>query len=281
MPAFSIPPMFPHFFGLFCAALALSAFALAHRQALRQPLARRARWLASCAVLASPALYNAAYYLHTLPEASWFYEARSRPGVELLVIPAGIAGGLLAACLPRRFLVLSLLATVGVCWGPFLKPVLGPIRAEWRETWARDVCLQSTFSTCGPASAATILRHLGFERGEREIARAAHSYLGGTEAWYLARYLRKQEGIHADFVLQSDGFPETVRLPAIVGVTVEGRGHFIALIAREGDWFSVGDPMIGPEKVTREMLLGRYGFTGFALEISRREAVPAHVASFL
>lgn len=259
--------MFANVFGLFCAALALAGFALVHRWTQTWPRPRCMRWLAAGALLSLPALYNAAYYLHLLPETAWFYEARSWRGIELLVIPVGPTAGLLATLLPRRLLLLPLLACVGVTWGPFLKPVLGPVRASTLHgTWTKDVCIQSTFSTCGPASAATILRTFGLSRSETEVARAAHSYIGGTEAWYLARYLRAQ-GLRARFVFRAPSIPSEVRPPAIIGVTVHGRGHFIPLLGRDGDAFLIGDPMVGPERLNREQLEIRYGFTGFALEV--------------
>lgn len=261
--------MFPNYLGLISALLALAGFAWVHRQASRLALTARRRWFIASGLLSIPALYNAAYYLHVLPETGWFYEARAWPGVELLIIPAGFAGGLLASFLPRRVLIAPLLATVGITWGPFLKPVLAPIRSELRDTWTRDACIQSTLSTCGPASAATVLRSLGIRRGEAEIARSAHTYLGGTEAWYLACYLKHQQAIGVQFVLRPKGFANDLRLPAIVGVTVEGRGHFIAILERDGEWFRVGDPMIGPERLTQKMLETRYGFTGFALEVHK------------
>lgn len=261
--------MFPNYFGLICAAMALGLFAVTHRRAGRVPVARRWRWLAVTAGLSLPATYNAIYYLHLLPETVWFYEVRSRTGIEALVIPAGAAGGVLASLLPRSLLVLPLLATVGVTWGPFLKPVLGQLNtANLRDTWTHDVCIQSTLSSCGPASTATVLRSLGVPTQEKEVIHAAHTYIGGTEAWYLARFIRTRD-LTARFVMQAGGFNKAVRLPAIVGVTVDGRGHFIALISRAGDLFEVGDPMIGPEKLTRAQMERRYGFTGFALEVSR------------
>lgn len=259
--------MFPNILGLLCAALALVGFALAHRRTQAWSRSRLLRWLAVGALASLPALYNAAHYLHLFPETVWFYEARSWRGIEVLAIPVGPTAGLLASLLPRRMLVAPLLACVGVTWGPFLKPILAPARASGPSgTWTGDVCIQSTFSTCGPASAATILRTFGLSRTETEIARAAQTYAGGTEAWYLARYIRAQ-GLLARFTLREAGFPTEVHPPAILGVTLDGRGHFIPLLGREGDAFLIGDPMIGPERMTRAQLESRYGFTGFALEI--------------
>lgn len=253
--------------GLFCGALTVVLFAVTHRFALRTEWHGRWVLVSIAAVLATPGLYQATYYLHILPEAEWFYEARSRAGTELWVLPLGVLGGCVAALLPRRWLVLPLLATTGAALGPFLKPVLAPLpEREFREVWTKAICIQSTLATCGPASLATILHATGREAKERDIARAAHSYRGGTEAWYLARHARAL-GLKAQF-RQEEGFPTKVRWPAIVGVTVEeGRGHFIPILGREGDRYLVGDPMIGLERLSREELEKRYGFTGFALEI--------------
>ncbi|MDF3059839.1 MAG: Peptidase family [Rariglobus sp.] len=261
--------MFPNYFGLVCAALALVLFVSAHRRARALPPRMRWCWFALMGILALPAGYNALYYLHWLPETAWFYETRSWRGVETLVIPVGAAGGCWAALLDRRMLMLPLLATVGVSFGPFLKPIFGPVDVNaLHDTWTREVCIQSTLSSCGPASTATVLKSLSVMAEEAEIVQAAHTYMGGTEAWYLARYIRAR-GLQARFVVTGGGFYDAMRLPAIVGVTVGRRGHFIALISRTGDVFDVGDPMNGPEKLTRSQLERRYGFTGFALEVSR------------
>lgn len=256
-------------FGLCCGVLAVALFAVAHRRLRQQERERRRGSLALTTVLAFPALYQTLYYTHVLPEAGWFYELRSWPGAELIVLPLGFWGGLVAAALPRRLLVLPLLATTGAAMGPFLKPVLAPLpEAEFREVWTKEVCIQSTLATCGPASLATIWRGFGQVSMERDIARAVHSYRGGTEAWYLARHIRAR-GFTATFHREA-GFPEAARWPAIIGVTVgEGRGHFIPILGREGERYLVGDPMIGPERLTREDLERRYGFTGFALEVGR------------
>jgi Peptidase C39 family len=261
--------MFPNIIGLIFAAAALALFAVAHRRGRVMSAPIRRRRVALAGLCALPAIYNAVYYLHVLPETALFYEARSWRGAEALMMPAGVAGGLLAAVVPRRMLVLPLLATVGITWGPFLKPVLAPVgAASLHDTWTGPVCIQSTLSSCGPACTATVLRALGDEVREAEVIRAAHTYLGGTEAWYLARFIRSR-GLRARFSVGAAGFPGQATLPAVAGVKVDGRGHFIALIARDRDRYRVGDPMVGPETLSREELERRYGFTGFVLEVSR------------
>jgi predicted double-glycine peptidase len=257
--------------GLIYGVLAVFLFALVHRAGRPLARARLVVWGSVALVLSLPGLVLAAHYLRVVPEWPWFYEMRSWRGSELWVLPLGALGGCIAAGLPRRALLWPLLATTGAAIGPFLKPVLAPLpETQFREVWTKEVCIQSTFATCGPASLATLLRAQGVDASERDIARAAHSYRGGTEAWYLAREARAR-GLDARFRKEA-GFPEQVRWPAIIGVKVEeGRGHFIPFLGRDGDHFLVGDPLIGPERLAREELERRYRFTGFALELSRLE----------
>ncbi len=234
------------------------------------PSARRALLLGGMAV-SLPAALVAWHYLDQGPETAWFYEMRAFPGSELLGLPAGLAFGALAASLPRPLLLGPLLACVLVTFGPFLKPLVGPLPVEQlRARWARQVCLQSTLATCGPASAATVLRAHGLASDEATIARAAHTYIGGTEAWYLMRQLRAR-GLQVRCVWRETGaLPLAAELPAIIGVKTEaGGGHFIAVLTRNGDRFALGDPMVGPEDLDSADLRRRYQPTGFALIVRR------------
>lgn len=45
-------------------------------------------------------------------------------------------------------------------------------------------------------------------------------------------------------------------------------GHFIAILSRDGNRFHIGDPLVGPETLTREQLIERYTFTGFYMPIA-------------
>ena len=130
--------------------------------------------------------------------------------------------------------------------------------------------MQSTSSTCGAASSASVLRHFGIVVTEARLAAEAHSYSGGTEAWYLARVLRSR-GLLVRFESGS-GIPPDQCLPAVVGVRLGSVGHFIAIIGREGDRFIVGDPLRGRELLSRDALLERYEFTGFRMVIDRKKS---------
>ena len=45
---------------------------------------------------------------------------------------------------------------------PFIKPALDPIDLDrLRNQCVTEICIQSTFSTCGPSSSATILKAFG------------------------------------------------------------------------------------------------------------------------
>jgi len=263
--------MNPNGFGVSCSVAALVLFWVVERWGVRQPEVARRRWPWIVSALALPGLGFAAYYTHLIPDSAAYFEFRSWPGTELLLLPVGWAGGLLSARAPGRLRILLLLLTAAVVVLPVLKPIIGPIPADvLKDTWKGEICLQSTPSTCGPASAATILRSLGIRSTESELAAEAHSYVGGTEAWSLARAIRRR-GVQVRFQTGPEWDPGS-SLPAIVGVKVFGTGHFIALLSREGDRFRVGDPLEGEAWLNEAELRERYSFTGFSMKIFRSNA---------
>jgi hypothetical protein len=195
-----------------------------------------------------PSLWFAAYYAHVLPEYEWFYELRSWPGTEFLVVFLGCAAGASASLLPRFALAGLLAFLLGCAAVPYVKPVVGPLPDDaFQDQSDGDVCLQSTPSTCGPASVTTILRHFGVSTTERETARAAFTYAGGTEAWYLARYVRTR-GLSPRFAFRKT-FSPSAGLPAVVGVRVGGLGHFIAVLDVTNDQITFADPLSGKEQL--------------------------------
>lgn len=256
------------FHSMIAALLSLSAFVVAYRSFQKKSIRYRAwAWIAAC-FLALPSVSFSLYYLHLTREAAWYYEYRSWYGVEYLLIACGVAGGITASLLPRVCLVLPLLATVVFSLVPMCKTFLAPIPEKaFSDQWQQGVCLQSTPSTCGAASITTILAEFGVKTKERDVARAAHSYAGGTEAWYLARVVRSH-GLRAHFDFRN-AFPGDQALPALVGVRLGAIGHFIPMLARDSDRYLIGDPLHGKEWLTREALEQRYNFTGFCLEVSR------------
>jgi Peptidase C39 family len=260
----------PNYIGLAAVAVSLLAFRQAHHLLRPRSFPKRLLWLGILTILSLPALGFALHYLHLWREREWFYELRSWPGSEFLAVFLGAAGGACAAVLPRPALGLVLLGTLGLAILPHVKPLIGPLPDEAFRVASPDVvCMQSTPSTCGPASVVNILRHLGVESTEREVARAAFTYSGGTEAWYLARYARHR-GLSARFDFRKSFAPEA-GLPALVGVRLGSAGHFIAVLQVQNDQVSYVDPLRGAHRCSSAEFRSRHLFTGFHLVMQRRD----------
>lgn len=244
------------------------AFFVTYRNARRIALQSRILISVVAIVAALPAASFAVHYAHVFPEWSWYYQFRSRAGTELLMVFLGFAGGMVATLLHRLLLGIPLFGVIAFSIVPFMKPFIGPIASgSFDDKWQDGVCLQSTPSTCGAASTATILKLLGTDVTESELAAEAHSYAGGTEAWYLARAARARGfSVRFDFL---NGFSPQDGLPAVVGVRMGAIGHFIAILGQEGDKYVTGDPLRGRELLTREELEQRHEFTGFHMRIRR------------
>ncbi|RYD23788.1 MAG: hypothetical protein EOP88_02770 [Verrucomicrobiaceae bacterium] len=254
--------------GISCALLALAAFILVYWWGSRQCLRCRLILTVVALLAAVPGASFALYYAKVVPEAAWYYEMRSVVGIELLIVWVGIAGGMVATLLPRTLLALPLFAAGVFAVVPFIKPFIGPM-GKLEDTWKDGVCLQSSPSTCGAASTATVLSDLGGNTGEEELAMAAHSYDRGTEAWYLARAARVR-GYQVRFDFSKDFNPDG-GLPAVVGVLIGAQGHFIAVLGREGEKFITGDPLVGREVLSLEEMRKRWEFTGFHMRVTSPE----------
>jgi predicted double-glycine peptidase len=232
--------------------------------------ATRAWLLLAGIVLAAPGLLFVLYYTHLFDNAAWFYSFRVLPLTEFLPGGTGLLAGVLHSqfepetlgqrtLFPGALLVLVLI--------PSVKPLLDPIELDrLRERCEGEVCMQSTFSTCGPSSAATLLKAFGQIASEKQLARECLTSRGGTEIWYIARAF-KQRGFHERVLIQQ---PESSALPspAIAGVVLRGgAGHFIAIMSQTADEVTIGDPMKGKLVVKRGDLKNYYHFTGFFLVI--------------
>lgn len=260
--------MNPNWLGLGAAAGAFILFWYTYHAAVKLSIKTRLILAFVLVDLAIPGISLAVYYAHILPEMAWYYEFRSWPGTELLVLPIGVSGALFATLMPRRYLLLPLLATAACVLLPVWKSIIAPLpQNELKDQWKDNVCLQSTDSTCGAASTTTILKQHGIAITERQIAQEAYSSARGTEAWYLARAIRNH-GCSARFHFTT-GFSPEMPLPVVAGVRLGPIGHFIPILSRDGDNFRIGDPLNGPETLSQAELIKRYDFTGFYLQISK------------
>ncbi|CAN5520859.1 hypothetical protein BH09VER1_BH09VER1_51560 [soil metagenome] len=260
--------MHANFTALVALVLSLGAFAMVYRWSNAQPVKVRLGVLLVFTLCSVPSFLFVAYYLHVVPERAWFYTLHAWRGAEFLVIFAGGAAGCAASFLPRILLAFPLFLLIAAATVPYLKPLLAPLPdGALGDHWKGDACLQSTSSTCGPASICTILKSMGIPATEREAALACYSYGGGTEAWYLARYVGSKGGT-ALFDFRKSFAPE-VGLPALVGVHIGGVGHFIAVLSVRGDEVRFADPLVGEETLSLEKFRKRYQFTGFHMSVAR------------
>jgi hypothetical protein len=221
-------------------------------------------------VLAAPGLLFVLYYTHLFDNAAWFYSFRVLPLTEFLPGGIGLLAGLLNSWLEPESLGEKLVAPAAlavVVLVPFVKPLLNPIELDrLRDQCEGEVCMQSTFSTCGPSSAATLLKAFGQAASERQLASECLTSRGGTEIWYIARAF-KRRGFRTQVLIQPlNGLSPPS--PAIAGVVLPGgAGHFIAIMSQTADDVTIGDPMKGKLVVKRGDLKNYYHFTGFFLVV--------------
>jgi len=227
-------------------------------------------------VAAVPGFLFAVYYTGFLGEAGWFYSLRSWPDSEFFACGIGLLAGWLqtrrsqsqriSKQVSAGFIPFMLLLCVGA---PYLKQIfLRPDWSNFSDGWSEGVCLQSSESSCGPASAATLLKLFGKTATEKEIAQESFTSRRGTENWYLIRTLRRH-GLNAFY---SIGWPNQTGLPfpSIVGVRLgdkSGAGHFIAILGRSRNRYVVGDPLSGRKELDEVQLQNRYYFTGFSIVV--------------
>jgi hypothetical protein len=219
--------------------------------------------------LAAPGLLFLTYYVHVLDRSSWFYNFRAVPGTELFGAGIAFLAGVFQARLEPETLGEKLLFPAGaivLITIPFIKPLLGPVDvSKLADRCEGEVCMQSTPSTCGPASAATLLHFFGLTGSERDLAIEALTYQGGTENWYLIRALRRR-GLNVNVKILEPGnvFPT----PTIAGVVLPGGAeHFVAILDQSGEELTLADPLKGKIVIQKKLAADYYRFTGFFLEV--------------
>ena len=229
-------------------------------------------WLAYAAAgaCAVPAILFATYYLHWFDDAAWFYNFRSWPLSEFSAAGAGLLAGLMHAWIARKRLPLRTLMPGLLLAGlfvPYMKPLVAPLDLSQLAASCRDgVCLQSTASTCGPASAASVLRLFNVEENEKTLAIEAFTSSGGTENWYLARALRRR-GFTVRYAVVDRPVVQ-LPFPSVAGVLLPGgAGHFISILGETETTYIAGDPMHGRVSVSKVRPGDSYHFTGFFMVV--------------
>ncbi len=146
---------------------------------------------------------------------------------------------------------------------PFLSPLLsdGELANLGTQVDGRGVCLQSTSYNCGPASAVTALRKLGFNGGRGAVGAVlcGTTCVNGTPDDLLAEGLRKQYGsqgltVERRYVSSVDELRAWPVSLAVIkyGVFVD---HYVTVLGFKGDQIILGDPLSGEESMPIEDFL--------------------------
>lgn len=217
-------------------------------------------------------LIPASYLTDLIGENPNYAYFRAYPYTELLVVLIAPLVGLITQVIvvhyKRKsffyflgFVVLILYISV-----PFIKPIIRPLPKQMNDKWHENIALQTTKSTCGPASLATIMNYYGDKGSETNIARAAFSSGSGTENWYLARYA-KQQGYQYRFLRETT--LSDIPTPAIIGVKLGRAGHFITLLSHNSQYYTVADSLSGLHTLTEQDFNKKYHFNGFVLYLTK------------
>jgi hypothetical protein len=227
---------------LLCAGLLFLMGMIAARKVSGQM--KLAAMFAIAFAAAAPGIIFAIYYLKIFDEPIWLYRWRAVPFSELSA--SGV--GFLMGCLHEKLACKLKLSVVGkkflfpvllllIVSAPYLKSIFRPMKSsQFQEKWSDGICLQSSDSTCGPASAATLLRSMGKNVTEKQLATEAFTSNSGTENWYLSRSIRRH-GVAVEY-RKTTPQPSKLYFPAIAGVRLldrNGPGHFIAVLDRQGE----------------------------------------------
>lgn len=228
-------------------------------------------------VLVAPAILFAIYYTHYLDNAQWLYEFRAISYSELTAGGAGLLAGMLYRWWNQSRIQIPIAqVSVPIALGllllvPYAKPFILPLNtAQLRDQWKEGICIQTSSATCGPSSAATLLRAAGKDVTERELAEECYTCATGTECWYLIRALR-QRGMDAHVVILGK-HPERLLYPSIAGTTLGdgGAGHFVTVLDKTREGYVVGDPFDGRKMVSAERPnAGMLQFTGFFVMVKK------------
>ena len=163
-------------------------------------------------------------------------------------------------------LALAGAALAAIGW-PLLSIALRP-PPEGQNKWEGPVAMQTSWATCSPAAAATLLTAEGISVSEREMIPLCLTDYEGTPTLGLYRGIqlvasrnnRQVEVVdrRLERLLQEDDWPvlAAVRLPRGVDDPrfeqewgwIPGMGHSVVILRRtEGGQFLIADPAIGLE----------------------------------
>ncbi|MDB6125291.1 MAG: Peptidase bacteriocin processing [Pedosphaera sp.] len=211
-----------------------------------------------------------------VPPISWMMMGRNKFAIIGFIGSMVLTTPMLKLPNRRDRIAISLLmvCVVGVTsiW-PFLAPAFN--RNDLAKISTRidsdGICLQSTAYTCGPASAVTALRKLGFTADEGELAILAHTTSAtGTPPDILAMELRKRygsEGLVCDYrifkgleQLKASGL--TLALTKFNLVT----DHYVTVLEVTDHEVIAGDPISGITKCSHDEFRAKWRYAGIVMK---------------
>jgi predicted double-glycine peptidase len=165
-------------------------------------------------------------------------------------------------------LLVVLLASV---W-PFLAPAFNHdyLASLTTRMDADGVCLQNTAYTCGPASAVTALRKLGFTADEGQIAILAHTSVAiGTPPDILAGTLAdhySQRGLVCVYrrFKNLDELKNAGLTLAVIKFNLV-LDHYVTVLSVTDDAVTIGDPLNGLNKLSPAEFAAIWRFEGVVL----------------
>ncbi len=227
--------------------------------------------LGFCVLLAAISLSIPMAYLSDAIGAHPNYaQFRALPYTEILVVLSAPLLAYIANKLKtfnNNFVMPWLLLCLGLFYIglPFIKPIIRPLHISMAAQWQDGIALQSTPSTCGPASLLTIFRQYGVTDTESHIAQQAFTSRSGTENWYLARYAKTQ-GLDYQFL----HIPHLQDVPpvSIIGVKLGKAGHYITLLDNQNGVYTIADSLNGIHRFSLVEFEKHYAYTGFVLQLT-------------
>ncbi|MFO7897805.1 MAG: cysteine peptidase family C39 domain-containing protein [Planctomycetota bacterium] len=175
----------------------------------------------------------------------------------------------------RRAIVIALALVAPVfCWDT-AAVCLRPTYAMPARFDENGVCLQSTSHSCGPAAALMVVRALGEDVSEGEMANLCLLRPGkGVTALELCRGLNialRATGRRGRIERLAAGELDGQRLPFLAELRrPDGRYHCVSVLDITDDVLTVGDPAFGQTTLDREQFLHRW--TGIAITVGGSEA---------
>ncbi len=211
-----------------------------------------------------------------VPPISWMMMGRTKFAIVGFIGSMVLTTPLLKLPKQRDRIAVSLLMVCVVfaisVW-PFLAPAFNRNQLAGLTTRMDDngVCLQTTDYTCGPASAVTALRKLGFPAEEGQLALAAHtSSAMGTPPDILARVLQCQYGKQG-LVCEYRVFKNVAALKncgltlAVVKFNLY-LDHYVTVLEVNDQAVTVGDPASGIMNLSPAEFEEEWRHTGIVLK---------------